>query len=346
MTVSGNPGLESRPVVDWPVSVTHWTCPKAPAEGMTHHIEIHTMTGRTRCRYCKKSESLLRDEQAELMRELIRGKQIQADNARQSKFFEEHPREDAGPDWTDLTAEEQRRADPERYEHEQRINIAWVDCETDGLNAETGHLLEIAVLVTDEELNILDEDGFHAIVYYSPSNADDIRYAASATVEEMHDKTGLWDKLSGPKAMHLTDIDSRLRKYLSRFGRAHQMPVAGNSVRLDMNFMDKHLPKTANFLDYHMRDVSTVAGLASDWYNLPYFEKHSDHTAMVDIRESVRELKHYREAIFKAPFAKMPQAERDEVTADVMSYLLSVGYTITAPGGGVVSETSKEEGKK
>jgi Oligoribonuclease (3''->5'' exoribonuclease) len=219
--------------------------------------------------------------------------------------------------------------------------IAFIDVETDSLNAHDGHLLEIACLVTDTDLNVLEGEGFHAVVYYSPSDADDMRYAANPVVQEMHDVTGLWHKLSGPKALHLHNVDSRLRKYLSRFGRAHQMPVGGNSVRLDMNFMDRHLPKTANFLHYQMRDVTTVAKLAQAWYpDLAEFEKRSDHTAMVDIRESIRELQYYRQAVFKASFAKMPQWERDEVTADVMSYLLSCGYTITAPGGGKVSETA------
>lgn len=220
-------------------------------------------------------------------------------------------------------------------------NIAWVDAETDGLDAHENHLLEIACLVTDENLNILDPEGFHAIVHYSWEEVERMRDAAFPVVQEMHDKTGLWGKLYLPegRAVDQCIIDATLVGYLKQFGEPGTMPVGGNSVRLDMNFMDRHLPATSEFLDYHMRDVSTIAGLASDWYDLPYFEKHSDHTAMVDIKESIRELKHYRETIFKTSFAKMPQWERDEVTADVMSYLLSVGYTITAPGGGAVSAT-------
>ena len=188
--------------------------------------------------------------------------------------------------------------------------IAFIDVETDSLDAHNGHLLEIACLVTDTDLNVLEGEGFHAVVYYSPSDADDMRYAANPVVQEMHDVTGLWHKLSGPKALHLHNVDSRLRKYLSRFGRAHQMPVGGNSVRLDMNFMDRHLPKTANFLHYQMRDVTTVAKLAQAWYpDLAEFEKRSDHTAMVDIRESIRELQYYRQAVFRTPGTPTDQLE-------------------------------------
>ena len=219
--------------------------------------------------------------------------------------------------------------------------IAFIDVETDSLDAHSGYLLEIACLVTDADLNILDDEGFHAVVKYRPIQALSLRLNAAPVVQEMHDKTGLWKKLLSPEAMPLDGIDRRLREYLRDFGDPGTMPVGGNSVRLDMNFMDRHLPKTAGHLHYQMRDVTTVAKLAQAWYpDLPEFEKHSDHTAMVDIRESIRELQYYRQAAFKASFAKMPQWERDEVTADVMSYLLSCGYTITAPGGGKVSETA------
>lgn len=213
-------------------------------------------------------------------------------------------------------------------------NIAFIDVETDGLDATVNSLLEIACLVTDENLNVLDNGGYHAVVRIgSPFTVTRMYEAASSVVQEMHTRTGLWEKLSGPDAKPRMTIDRELRAYLERFGTPGSMPVGGNSVRLDMNFIDEDLPAVSSFLDYHMRDVSTIAGLVSDWYpSLPRFEKHNDHTAMTDIRECIRELRYYRETAFKASFAKMPQWERDEVTADVMSYLLSVGYTITAPG--------------
>lgn len=180
-----------------------------------------------------------------------------------------------------------------------RSNIAWIDVETDSLNAETGHLLEIACLVTDPQLNILDEGGFHSIIRYTDAEVAAMVRNAHPVVQKMHADTGLWLSLSTHPAERIEVVDAGLFEYLNMFGQAGRIPVAGNSVRLDMNFIDKHLPKTAGHLDYHMRDVSTVAGLANDWYELPPFVKHNDHTAMVDIRESIRELKHYRDLIFK-----------------------------------------------
>lgn len=176
-------------------------------------------------------------------------------------------------------------------------NIAFVDVETTGLNAETDHLLEIAVVITDAGLAIKAE--FHAVVRYAPDEVAQMVLAASTTVKEMHHANGLWRKLWQSDAEPLAAIEKNLVEFLSLYGAPRTMPVGGNTVRLDMNFIDKHLPSVGAHLDYHMRDVSTVAGLASDWYDLPWFEKKSDHTAQVDVHESIRELKHYREAVFR-----------------------------------------------
>lgn len=195
--------------------------------------------------------------------------------------------------------------------------IACIDVETTGLNANTEHLLEIACLVVDSEtLEIVDEKGYHAVVQYGSAQARAMRTYSRPVVQEMHDKTGLWDKLSGPDAVPLRLIDIELKAYLKQFGKPGEMPVLGNSVRLDMNFMDEDLPLTAKHLSYHMRDVSTIAGLAADWYpDLPRLKKHSDHTAMTDIRESIRELRYYRETIFRTPteaqFAALVREHRE-----------------------------------
>lgn len=175
---------------------------------------------------------------------------------------------------------------------------AWIDVETTGLDAENKHLLEIACVVTDANLNVLDDAGFQAVIRYSAEEVVGLMLEANEYVVKMHQKTGLWDRLTNGTPVY--EVDSGLRDYLARFAEPRTMPVAGNSVRLDMNFIDRHLPLTSAHLDYHMRDVSSVAGMAGDWYDLPWFDKHSDHTAMTDIRESIRELRHYRDAVFLA----------------------------------------------
>ena len=171
--------------------------------------------------------------------------------------------------------------------------ITWVDMETNGLDPHENVLLEVACLVTDNDLNILDDDGYQAVVRYTDQQAMRAYQAAVPFVREMHTKTGLWKKLT--HGTYLYRIDEELHDYVARFSEPRTSPVGGNSLRLDMNFMDRYLPLTAAHLDYHMRDVSTVAGLAKDWYGLPPFKKVSDHTAMTDIRECVKELRYYRE---------------------------------------------------
>ena len=202
-----------------------------------------------------------------------------------------------------LKAEALGEAAPRTCNTEERKTMStmtWIDVETNGLDAHANHLLEVACLVTDEELNVLDEMGFQAVIYYPSREADALYESANEHVRKMHADTGLWDKLGD--GIPLAKVDEQLLAYVAQFSAPRTSPVAGNSVRLDMNFMDAYLPHTASHLDYHMRDVSTIAGLASAWYDLPRYEKASDHTAMTDIRESIRELRHYRELIFRESF--------------------------------------------
>lgn len=184
-------------------------------------------------------------------------------------------------------------------------NIAWTDVETTGLDAQECKLLEVAVLITDAQLNVLDESGFQAVVKYSAAEADDMYATARPIVKQMHAASGLWKELYGFNARPLKAIDLDLREYLRFFGKQGEMPVGGNSVRLDMNFMDVHLPKVASFLNHQMRDVTTVAKLAQEWYGIPSFSKSGGHRAMADIRESIDELRYYRERAFKPVFGQI-----------------------------------------
>lgn len=197
-------------------------------------------------------------------------------------------------------------------------NIAWIDTETTGLDAQTDKLLEIAVIITDQDLNEISE--FHAVVRYTQLEVANMMFAAGAFVQKMHAETGLWRKLWESGSEPLKAIERNLLEWLQLHGEPKTMPVGGNSVRLDMNFIDKHLPSVGAYLSHHMRDVSTVAGFASDWYDLPWFEKASDHTAMTDIRECLREIRHYQDAVFKTPGGSVSEtsATIDEIAAVLM----------------------------
>lgn len=178
-------------------------------------------------------------------------------------------------------------------------NYAVVDVETTGLNPTVDALLEIAVVVVDTDLNVISSEPFHAIVRYSERDTQAWRTNASPYVRDMHDTSGLWDKVSGPEATRMFNIDANLTEWLALYGAAGTMPVMGNSPRLDMNFMEANLPKASGFLDYHMRDVSTVAGLATDWYGVPPYPKAKSHEALADVLECIEELRYYRALVFR-----------------------------------------------
>ena len=201
-------------------------------------------------------------------------------------------------------------------------NIAWIDVETSGLEAHRDALLEVACIVTDAKLNVLDEVGYHAVIWHSNAEVSELMKASSDFVIKMHTDTGLWAKLSHGKI--ISQVEHELHSYLAGFGAPKTMPLGGNSVALDQNFLKVHLPKVHNHLDYHMRDVSTIAGLAFDWFDLPWFQKKSDHTAMTDIKESIRELKHYRDTVFRSTTkSRFPETRKDkyETLGDVASEL-------------------------
>jgi len=176
--------------------------------------------------------------------------------------------------------------------------IAVVDVETTGINPNEHFLLEIAVVVVDAKtLEPVDERGFHAIVKHRAETVQTLREHAGEYVRQMHEKTGLWDVL--PDGEPLTVIDAALTEYLSMFGGRRELPVMGNSVRLDMNFIDAYLPDTSAYLDYHMRDVSSLAGFVTDYFDdVAWYAKANDHTAMTDVRECIKEAKHFRELAF------------------------------------------------
>lgn len=173
--------------------------------------------------------------------------------------------------------------------------MVWIDCEMTGLSLTDDALIEVAALVTDSELNVLGEGV--DIVIRPPAEA---LASMPEVVREMHTASGLLDELDGGTT--LADAEQRVlayvREHVPEPGRA---PLCGNSVGTDRDFLRRDMPELEAHLHYRIVDVSSIKELARRWYPRAYYnspEKHGNHRALADIRESIMELRYYREAVF------------------------------------------------
>jgi oligoribonuclease len=173
--------------------------------------------------------------------------------------------------------------------------IVWIDCEMTGLSLEHDALIEVAALVTDFELNQLG-DGVDVVIK-PPSEAlaqmDDF-------VLEMHTASGLLDELDAGTTMEdaLAQVLAYVREWVLEPRKA---PLGGNTVATDRGFLARDMPELEAYLHYRIIDVSSVKELSRRWYPRAYFnapKKSGGHRALADIRESIAELRYYREAVF------------------------------------------------
>lgn len=180
--------------------------------------------------------------------------------------------------------------------------LVWIDVETPGLVAHAPNmlLLEVACLVTDLQLNVLDETGYQASLLWTRPAIDAARNAAAPFVQDMHDRTGLWDKCTDPERSQPQHVvNDELTAYIQNLiPEARTARCAGNSVRLDLNFLDQYLPSVTGHLHYRMLDVSSHAGPAQWWAGIEPMDKVRNHTAMADIRESIAEMRYLKERTY------------------------------------------------
>ena len=176
--------------------------------------------------------------------------------------------------------------------------LVWIDCEMTGLDLGADALVEVAALVTDFELTVLG-DGIDVVI--RPPRAaleqmDDF-------VRQMHTSSGLIDELDG--GLDLAEAQDRVLAYLREHcPEGSRPPLAGNSVGTDRAFIARDMPALEQFLHYRNVDVSSVKELARRWFPRAYYAapaKGGNHRALADIRESIEELRYYREAVFVAP---------------------------------------------
>lgn len=184
--------------------------------------------------------------------------------------------------------------------------IVWIDCEMTGLDLAADALVEVAVLVTDSELEVLGE-GVDVVIKPPQAAVDQMR----DVVREMHTASGLLTALDS--GITLKEAEDAVLTYVRQFApEPRKAPLAGNSVATDRGFLARDMPELEGHLHYRIVDVSSIKELARRWYPRVYFaspEKKGGHRALADIRESIEELKYYREALF------VPQPGPDSETA-------------------------------
>jgi oligoribonuclease len=184
--------------------------------------------------------------------------------------------------------------------------LVWIDCEMTGLNLAADALVEIACIVTDGELNAVDE-GIDVLIK-PPAEALD---GMPEVVREMHTSSGLLTELAS--GLTLAEAQELVLAYIRQHvPESRKVPLCGNSIATDRSFLARDMPELDAFLHYRMIDVSSIKELARRWYPRVYFaspEKRGGHRALADIRESIRELRYYREAVF------VPRPGPDSATA-------------------------------
>jgi oligoribonuclease len=170
-------------------------------------------------------------------------------------------------------------------------NLIWLDMEMSGLQPDTDVILELAVVVTDAELNVLAE-GPVLVVHQSDAVLDGM----DAWNKGTHGKSGLIDKVRA-SALSEADAELQMLEFLAQYVPSGKSPMCGNSICQDRRFMARYMPKLEAYFHYRNLDVSTLKELARRWRPKLYdgFKKASKHTALADIHESIDELKYYRE---------------------------------------------------
>src|SRR3954454_19933712 len=192
-----------------------------------------------------------------------------------------------------------------------------------GLDLQQDALVEIAALVTDDELNVLGE-GVDVVI----KPPDHTLETMPEMVRNMHTSSGLLDELDG--GMTLEEAEARVLAYVREYvPDARKAPLAGNSVATDRGFLARDLPVLDAHLHYRIVDVSSIKELARRWYPRVYFNapaKNGGHRALADIQESIAELRYYRAALF------VPKPGPDSDAAKAIAASLAEAAAANAAG--------------
>lgn len=197
--------------------------------------------------------------------------------------------------------------------------LVWVDCEMTGLDLGKDHLVEIAVVVTESDLTELDA-GLNIIIRPADMSVLD---SMDEVVREMHTASGLLEEI--PNGVTLAEAEEKVLDYVRQHvPDSRKAPLAGSSVYVDRGFLARDMPALDAHLHYRVVDVSSIKELARRWYPRAYFaspEKRGNHRALGDIRESIAELRYYRDAVF----VPLPGPDTESARATAAGHVVDHG---------------------
>lgn len=179
----------------------------------------------------------------------------------------------------------------------RRDLLIWIDLEMTGLDPDRERIIEVATLITDGELNLIAEGPVLAV--HQP---DALLEGMDEWNQKTHGESGLVRRVR-ESTIDTSEAERRTLAFLATYVVPGTSPVCGNSVHQDRRFLEREMPTLNNFFHYRNLDVSTLKELAKRWNPAAAngFTKQNTHQALDDIRESLAELKHYRETFLKLP---------------------------------------------
>ncbi len=174
-------------------------------------------------------------------------------------------------------------------------NLIWMDLEMTGLDPDTDLIIEMATVVTDSELNVLAEGPVFAI-----RTPEENLAAMDEWNQTHHSASGLLERVR-KSSVTMLEAEAQTLAFIEGFAEKNTAPLCGNSIWQDRRFLTRHMPTLESYLHYRIIDVSSLKELARRWRPdlLNTFSKENAHTALADIRESIAELRFYRENFLK-----------------------------------------------
>ena len=192
---------------------------------------------------------------------------------------------------------------------DKKGNLVWCDMEMTGLDANKDTILEIAIQVTDQELNVLS-DGLNLIVHQDEPTLQ----AMGKWCHNQHRASGLWDQVI-QSSITVEEAQEEALKLVRKYCYRGRSPLCGNSIGQDRLFLMKYMSKLNDYFHYRNIDVSSLKELAKRWYpDLPPYAKKSTHRAMDDILDSIGELEYYRKYIMLSSISSIENICNEENT--------------------------------